>query len=335
MKYISILLPLLWLTACKTPELAIVKVNEQFGCIDKKGNMSIAPVWDYILQDDKQLLVQKDSLYGFIDRKGRVLIPAQYTDAYGFYEGLAAVSNGEKYGFINLQGDTVIPFIYDDIFGGFSYGLCHVLRNDSCGYINRKGELHIPLQYAVCYPFTESYARVQAFEGESVLLDKSGKIYRYHEINKRDKATIEPPLDPYPGSFATPAGQGRVNARGDTLIPPIYKATGNLSDGMYIVQDQQGKWGAYTEKGALIIAPQFDKMAHFQEGLAQVKQNGKWGYVSKKGELRIAPVFDYAGPFKKGIAYAEYEGKAGFINKKGKFIIAPTFQPNDWKSNFE
>ena len=47
-KYFYIIL-LLFLSSCKTREFAIVKINDKFGT-NKKGEIFIEPILDYILQ---------------------------------------------------------------------------------------------------------------------------------------------------------------------------------------------------------------------------------------------------------------------------------------------
>lgn len=318
-----------FLAACKTKQLAVIKLNDKFGCIDRKGNMVIQPTWDYILRGykNKQLLVEKDSLYGFIDCKGQIIINPQYQDADLFREGLAAVSNGRKYGFIDLKGDTVIPFLYDDTFMGFKNGLSDVTLNDSCGYIDKQGKVIVPFMYETCYPFMSDYAQVRTFDGDELLIDRNGKAYNEDDINEKHRLWI--PREVYPGSFTTSTGQGRTNSEGDTIVPPIFKVTGNLSDRMYIVQDKNNnKWGAYNYKGQFVVRCKFDEIWHFNEGLANFKLNGKWGFVDKKGQIIIEPIFEYASQFNNGLAYVEINGKSGFINKKGTFMIEPKFEIN-------
>jgi len=323
------------MTACKTNQIATVKINGKFGCIDRRGNIIIQPTWDWILNVSmpNQLMVVKDSLYGFINQKGKIIIKPQYLDANPFSEGLAAISNGKKYGFINLGGDTVIPFLYDEIFDGFNNGLCDVTIGDSSGYIDKTGKVIIPIKYRICYPFMSAYAQVHTFKGEVLLVDKRGNTFDYDSISAKHR--LWPPRESYPGSFSTSKGQGRISSKGDTVVPPIYKVTGNLINGMYIVQDKSGKWGAYNDKGKLVIQPKFDAMWHFYEGFSNFRINDKWGFVDRSGKIVIDPKFEFAGEFKNGIAYVEYEGKAGFINKKGEFVIQPSFQPNKLNSYFE
>lgn len=271
----------IFLAACKTQQHAVIKLNDKYGCIDRKGKIIIQPTWDYILQGDKnkQLLVEKDSLYGFIDGKGQIIIKPQYQDAQLFREGLAPVSDGKKYGFINLKGDTIIPFLYDGTFMGFCNGLSDVTLNDCCGYIDKQGKIIVPLKYETCYPFLSAFAQVKNFDGDKFLIDKKGRTYSENEVSEKHRLWV--PRDSYPGSFTISTGQGRKNSKGDTIVPPIYKATGNLIGNMYIVQDKSGKWGAYNSKGKLVIQPSFDEMWHFYEGLSSFKLNGKWGFVEK------------------------------------------------------
>lgn len=326
MKYIILVLVILTNSSC-SKKLAVVKLNNKYGCIDKSGNFIIQPDWDYILIGHKRkdlILVTKDSLYGFIDRKGNIVISPQYKDADLFSEGLTAVSNGTKYGFINTNGNTIIPFIYDDIFWQFSKGLCDVEINDSCGYINKDGEVVIALAYDNCYPFINKYATVLPFEGNYILIDKKGNIYDYDKLGEKVKTF--PPKHAYPGFFQTNTGQGRVNSKGDTIVPPKYLVTGNLSNGMYIVKDKKGKWGAYNKKGKLAVPLIYEHINHFHEGLAIVTIKGKDGMINKNGQIVVQPIFDKLGTFHKGLAYAETNGKAGFINKKGIFEIAPKFE---------
>jgi hypothetical protein len=82
----------------------------------------------------------QDGNWGYIDKKGNVVIPFKYDCAKDFSEDLAAIQLNEKWGFINEQGEIVIPckFSYAD---SFSEGLALVFFNGNWGYINKKGEV--------------------------------------------------------------------------------------------------------------------------------------------------------------------------------------------------
>jgi len=54
---------------------------------------------------------RRDGLYGFIDTRGREIIPLQFDDARPFYNGLSAVRNGD-WGAIAPCGEFVIPLVH-------------------------------------------------------------------------------------------------------------------------------------------------------------------------------------------------------------------------------
>ncbi|PZF71633.1 WG repeat-containing protein [Taibaiella soli] len=319
------------LFACKPERLSVIKLNGKQGCINKRGHIIIPAEWDYVCLSPiryRLIPVEKDSMYGYITRKGTIAIPLRYSDANNFQEGLAAVMIGKKYGFINTKGQTVIPFLYDDIFDGFSNGLCDFQIKDSCGYINHKGEVVIPAQYRICYPFMSRYGQVMTFDHESKLIDKTGKTYAYEEIGESYR--LWRPRNSYPGSFEDSNGRGRKNQAGKIIVPAIYLTTCNLREGMYVVEDKNRKCGAYNEKGEMVISPKFDFLNSFYEGKAVFKLDGKWGYVDRKGRIVIAAQFDEAYDFHHGRAYVEIDGKVGFIDRKGRLKIKPIFEPCYW-----
>lgn len=51
--------------------------------------------------------------YGFIDKKGNIVIAPIYNFASSFSEGLAEVRINYKYGFIDTKGNIVISPVYD------------------------------------------------------------------------------------------------------------------------------------------------------------------------------------------------------------------------------
>ena len=84
-------------------------------------------------------IVKLNNKYGFIDKTGKEVIPIKYDNAWSFSEGLASVKLNNKYGFIDKTGKEVIPIKYDDAWG-FSEGLAFVELNGKLFYINKRGE---------------------------------------------------------------------------------------------------------------------------------------------------------------------------------------------------
>jgi len=80
-----------------------------------------------------------------------------------------------------------------------------------------------------------------------------------------------------------------------------------------------------SQKGRIIINPQFGAAHTFNGGLALVKASGdegKWGYIDKKGKFIIAPVYSRAQSFSEDVAWAQMEGQPPvLIDNKGKIIL--------------
>ena len=53
--------------------------------------------------------VKKDSLWGYINNKGRLEIPLMYSQAFYFSEGLAIVKKDGKVGIIDAKNNSIIP----------------------------------------------------------------------------------------------------------------------------------------------------------------------------------------------------------------------------------
>jgi hypothetical protein len=104
--------------------------------------------------------------------------------------------------------------------------------------------------------------------------------------------------------------------------------------------DKPAQWGFVNTKGRMVIAPQFDAVKYFSEGLAPVRigdtKTGKWGFIDKAGKIVIPPKYSDAWSFHKDLARvvvakrwtgSEYDTglKYGFIDKSGKEVVIPQY----------
>ena len=78
-------------------------------------NEGLTPFYTY---DEEESIVEESSLFGYLDRQGRVAIKQQFSTAEPFSDGLAEVGlpngDGELYGYIDTSGKMVVPAIYAD-----------------------------------------------------------------------------------------------------------------------------------------------------------------------------------------------------------------------------
>lgn len=96
-------------------------------------------------------------------------------------------------------------------------------------------------------------------------------------------------------------------------------------------QDEDEFYGLKDDKGNIVLAPEYDLIGDFAEGLAYVMKDDKVGYINKKGEIVIPIQYDLAFSFSDGMAAVNkggkwvlnsfQGGKWGFIDKTGKLRI--------------
>lgn len=150
------------------------RLENLYYTIDSKGNKLFEmdnnkysikwknPEANINLKDNKnfnRLLISKYTnerdymyLYGYINRAGKVVIPATFHFANQFNEGMAAVGKkdefGEtKWGYIDSNGLLVIPYMFSKEPGLFHSGLALIegtsVADFQYAYINKKGEIKI------------------------------------------------------------------------------------------------------------------------------------------------------------------------------------------------
>jgi hypothetical protein len=86
-----------------------------------------------------------------------------------------------------------------------------------------------------------------------------------------------------------------------------------------------GKWGYIDADGKMVIAPRFEMVGRFSEGLAPAALGGKFGFVDLSGQFVIPAKFDAARGFSEGLAAVSLNGSWGYLNKSGTIVIPLRF----------
>lgn len=123
----------------ESEEEALVKL------FNKKGKCILtSSVYDDIdyFSEGMAPVTNQDGQYGYLDNKGKLVIPFKYDFGSEFHSGLAQVELDSTYGYINKQGKLVIPFIYEDA-ADFHNGIAHVKRKGKSFYIDTNGREYI------------------------------------------------------------------------------------------------------------------------------------------------------------------------------------------------
>ena len=145
--------------------MAAVQENTEgkWGYINLMGEVVIP--FQYLLaypfDDNGNAIVKEENHYLTIDRKGNILQRHHFDEVVP--DGtLLRVRNGNQWGWCNSKGEIIIPIQYDDTRPFGNAVLAPVKINKKWAYINNKGEICIKRQFTEAYPFTDGAAAVKA-----------------------------------------------------------------------------------------------------------------------------------------------------------------------------
>ena len=229
----------------------------------------------------------KNGLWGYIDGKGRVKIPAQFHSAGQFSEGLAEVRQGGYYGYLNLKGEMVITPQYDMAYP-FDQGVALVYVGHKPYFINPHGEILFEHNCEQIQPFGSRTYTI-AITGTQMhgLINRKGEwltdtIYKSLQVNYTYGVAIGTTL-PYAESDRGRQGKSLIDSTGKVLVAPgiyaqIYPFKGSLTSVSIIPEDPEEEYemGYLDTKGKLYTLteePEWELGLYdhgFSEGLAVV-----------------------------------------------------------------
>lgn len=122
--------------------------------IDKDGNVIETVKYAFAPFSHGLARFMEDDLYGYINKKGEVVIEPRFTWAKKFCNGLAAVQvrmeAGGKWGFINTQGELVIDAVYNEV-EDFTKDYIRAYKYDNFKYyiLDKTGRIIYSGQYSI------------------------------------------------------------------------------------------------------------------------------------------------------------------------------------------
>lgn len=192
-------------------DVAKVKLNGKYGCIDKCGNEIIPCIYDYIDSfKDGYAVIMQNQKYGVIGKDGEVKVPCCYDYEWKLRNGFAEIIvNGKialydlenrmilvngydyinqvldkyvvsfdgKYGLMNSEGKMLTDCIYDDIYEyGIRNGYFEVQLNGKFGCIDSEGNTAVPCIYDEIHSYDDEFTIVKKMVKRELLTNMGKRL---------------------------------------------------------------------------------------------------------------------------------------------------------------
>ena len=127
-----------------------------------------------------------------------------------------------------------------------------------------------------------------------------------------------------------PEGRGYINTKGEFVTEAKYKWCYRFREGLAVVKDAAGKYGAIDLSGKEIIACQYDDVnkGYFEDGTLGVVKDGHGLLIDGYGRdlgLTKDPAIQDITPLHHGVALFKKDNKWGLLNAKGEVLLPPTY----------
>ncbi|MCF8296621.1 MAG: WG repeat-containing protein [Saprospiraceae bacterium] len=217
--------------------------------------------------------------FGFINKKGEIVIEPNFDCVFDFNEGFAPVFIDNKWGYIDTNGVMVIENIYKKALN-FSDGLALVIKDSLVGYINKDGKTIIPFIYEDGLSFSEGLA--------AVFIDEKGWGYigENNKFNKRLNRKLD--FNWYEVECGDDNCPSYMDFFNSGLIP--YYDGRDYYDKIFI--DRKGKKHSFSKD-----------VYSFYDGLADFKENNRYGFIDTKNNVIIPAKYYKVSNFNNGLAW--------------------------------
>jgi len=299
---------------------------------------------------DDRYPVVIDGKVGFIDYKGREIIPAKFGnagDSAHFFEGLAPVSGPGGSGYIDISGNFVVGPRKEWIVNHpFHEGIAALLLVGESGQENtpawidsrgkvlfsgsRMGERYFsdglaPLLFGKKWGFVDRQFHIviePQFEwadefSEGLAVVRAGNKWGF--IDKSGKLVIAAKYD-----LAWPFRDGLGRVRMDIPDGTVMTEEGPRTRYKY-------KYGFVDHEGNEVIPLQFEEATFFSGGYALVcpQNSALFGIIDKAGKLVHPPQYEHASDFHEAVSAVAVNGKWGYVDTSGSWVIPAEFEHAD------
>lgn len=286
MKYfIAVTFLLLSLSSFAQTKIYPYRKGKLWGYCDENKKIIVPPTYSitYPYSDGLGLVINYDSvqkryLYGFVDVKGKVIVPIQFISATYFTNERSIVRNATgKYGIIDTKGKIIVQPVYKKMkFLPGSALFCITNDQNKTGLFDLNGKKLVDFKYD----------------------DIDDATINWHAILNTDNAGKQ---------YCT-----WVDRNTGKELPLKLAGAEEFSEGLAAARDMNtGLLGYINTKGEWVISPKYYMGKPFSGGIALItnsQTNSKQMYINAKGDtLFNKNGYSTGESFKEGVAVVDYK----------------------------
>jgi hypothetical protein len=321
---------------------------DKYGMADRTGKLVLDTIYDYLpawqtYSTTKYLPVRKDGLNGWVDMKGTVIFPPQFTKTISLEnDSLRGVARfdaelaTEKWYVVNLRSRKVITARGYDKIHPFNNGMAMVEMDGSIGYVDLKGNEKIAPIYQAGTDFKDGLGIVVQ-DGRMMLINKNNVIVsdtfdfiihlenELYAVNNGGRSNQENGID---GGL-----YGLLDRNGKSITAVKFDYLEEFVEGSGAARTMTGEViGIVRPDGSERSFPDYIYISEFEEGMAAFYEGGyrdtegnlrggKFGFMNEKGDIVIPARFDNGNYFSDGLSLVYVGDSTFFIDKTGKKVL--------------
>lgn len=285
---------------------ASVHNEEGVWVINEQGSVLTSKPFDFIgtYSQGRAIYQESDSesgdvLYGYLDRDGGILVPAEYQSATDFEDGVSVVQTKEgQYQLMARDTDILYKYPYDYV-GQYGEGMLAFQEegDPKYGFINKSGKVLIPPNFDSVQPFSE---------GRAVISKVEDYLYTYGLIDQRGNIILEPT---YPDVIQL--GEKRI-----AIGKSINEEKPYLGR-LYAIADHDGK---------LLSDYRYQNVLPYDKKYASAHDDENTFFLNREGKIaQKLPVVPGQGTlrFQNSVIQANVDFQLMYLDRKGNVIWRP------------
>jgi hypothetical protein len=205
--------------------------------------------------------------------------------------------------------------------GHFAESLACVHSESGSGFVDRHGN--------VAY-WSPSDNAIGFAEGLGLIFCRSetAEYYRFIDQTGKTVRTLDPELvdvhlfhEGMAKYQVSGNGYGFLNKDFEVAIAPRFQFVAEFEEGLCpAFSNPDDAWGFIDSSGRFVIGPSFEDVEYFSEGVCSVRVGGKWGCIDRTGRFVIEPKYPSAFVFRHGLAKVADGGIPCYVDKKGRCV---------------